>query len=355
MAEGKRFGGGRQRGLSTWRYGLFLVVAVVIGMEVLLRAVDPIGIVYLYDARRYFKTLLVDDERFSYIHAPNSEGSLNGEALRFNSIGLRGPEMAREKPAGSPRLMVLGDSVVLGWGVSEEAMFASQLQQMFASRGMPADVMVAGVGSWNTRTEFEWLRHIGVDYVPDVLLLLIVPNDTDPKREGGYTEVPREQLFPPAAKQDRSLLANWAEDFWRSAARISYVAAYLKYFWQETLGHGSRPPVDQDSPQWRDARLALDGIIDLTRERGIDLIVVLDGSRALLASNPILRLYDQHLRSRGIQGLPLADELFTQALRISMVDSHLNEEGNRILAEELFAYLVPMLVPASAAAGPPSP
>ena len=206
------------------------------------------------------------------------------------------------------------------------------------------DVMAVGVGSWNTRTEFEFLRHVGVDYAPDTLLLLIVQNDTDPKRDGGYTEVPREQLFPPRAKGDRSLLANWTEDFWRSAARVSYVAAYLKFFWVEYLDTGSREPITESSPRWRDSRLALDGIIDLTRERGIELIVYLDGSRAMVVSNPFLRLYDEHLKSRGITGLTVPDELFERRdLHISMVDSHLTAEGNRILAEAMFARLAPLV------------
>jgi lysophospholipase L1-like esterase len=346
----------QQRGLSGWRYLLFLTVAVLIGMEVMLRAFDPIGIVYLYDVRRYFKTMLVDDARYAYIHAPNSEGSLNGEAVRFNSIGLRGDEIDKQKPAGSTRLLILGDSVVLGWGVSEEQMFATRLRQKFKAAGLPVDIMAAGVGSWNTRTEFEFLRHVAVDYQPDVLLLLIVPNDTDPKRDGGYTEVPRDELFPPREKQDRSLLANWAEDFWRSAARVSYVAAYLKYFWLEHVADRPRKLIDKDTPQWRDAQLALDGIIDLSRERGIELIVYLDGSPQMVRTNPVLSLYDRHLKSRGIEAQLLPTEMAERRdLHISMIDSHFNNKGNRLLAETLFDYLAPKLSPATGEAGQQAP
>ena len=344
----------QQRGLSGWRYLLFLTVAVLIGMEVMLRAFDPIGIVYLYDVRRYFKTMLVDDARYAYIHAPNSEGSLNGEAVRFNSIGLRGDEIAKQKPVGSTRLMILGDSVVLGWGVSESDMFANRLRQKFAATRQTVDIVAAGVGSWNTRTEYEFLRHIGVDYHPDRLLLLVVPNDTDPKRDGGYTEVPREQLFPPRVKQDRSLLSNWAEDFWRSATRTSYVAAYLKYFWLEhVINDRNATRISEDAPQWRDAALALDGIIDLSRERGIELLVVLDGSEEMTERQPVLRLYKQHLLARGIQPLTLPPALMSRRdLRNSMVDSHFNAEGNRQLAEALFEHLSPTMPATSSPTNP---
>jgi hypothetical protein len=331
--------------MSTWGYALFLFVVVLVGLEVALRAFDPIGIVYLYDVRRYFKTMLVADERYSYIHAPNTEGALNGEAVRFNSIGLRGAEVPPNKAPGTFRLLVLGDSVVLGWGIAEEAMFAQRLQRKFDAARQPVEVIAAGVGSWNTRTEFEFLRHVGVDFEPDALLLLIVSNDTDPRRDGGYTEVPRDELFPPRAKQDRSLLANWAEDFWRSAARISYVAAYLKYFWLEHwFNSGVAEPLDEQAPQWRDAQLALDGIIELTRQRGIQLIVYLNSSAERIATDPVLQLYDRHLKARSVAVRMLPDELFERRdLHTSMVDSHLNAEGNRVLAEVLFEELAPML------------
>ena len=325
-----------QQGLSTLGYMGFLLVSVLIGLEVLLRLFDPIGVVYLYDVNRYFKQMLVPNEHYAYIHRPNSHGELNGEAFRFNDIGLRGPDIAKAADPGKKRLLVLGDSVVLGWGIAEQDRFSDRLQAMFADAAKPIEVIAAGAGSWNTRSEYEFLRRVGRDFHPDVLLLVIVPNDIEPKRDGD-TGVRREELFPPRDEADSNFLVGLAEDFWRFAARRSYVAAYLRYFWQIHVNDNSGEPIDPQSPQWRDARMALDGIIDYCREQGIALIVYLDGSKAIVAENPVLRRYDQHLKTRGIEGRPVPDALFaTPGLRISMVDSHLNAEGNRLLAEAMF-------------------
>jgi hypothetical protein len=314
----------------------FLLVSVLIGLEVLLRLFDPIGIVYLYDVKRYFKQMLVPNEYYAYIHRPNSHGELNKEAFRFNSIGLRGPDIPKEAAAGKKRLLVLGDSVVLGWGIAEQDRFSNRLQAMFADADDPVEVIAVGAGSWNTRTEYEFLRRVGGDYHPDALLLVIVPNDTDPKR-GGNTGVSREELFPPRDEAEFSYLADTVEDFWRFAARHSYVAAYLKYFWHINVADESEKPIDPQSPSWRDARMALDGIIDYCRDQGIEFIVYLDGTKAMVADNPVLQRYDQHLKTRGIEGRPVPDALFSTAgLRISMVDSHLNAKGNRLLAEAMF-------------------
>ena len=176
---------------------------------------------------------------------------------------------------------------------------------------------------------------------------MIVPNDTDPKRGVGYTEVPKSELFPD--KSQRGVLENIFEDFSRSAARGSCVAAYLKYLWQEKMPRRSDSnPIDENSPQWRDARLALDGIIDLSQEQGIELIVYLHGSERALKTNRILGLYNRHLESRGIKALTIPERISgNPQYRNSIVDRHTNAAGHRILAEAIFEELKPRLVPES--------
>ena len=74
--------------------------------------------------------------------------------------------------------------------------------------------------------------------------------------------------------------------------------------------------------------------------------MVLDGPATVVATNPVLKLYDAHLKSRGIRAHTIPDELSQRReLHISIVDSHLNAEGNRVLADDLFAYLLPLLPP----------
>lgn len=336
---------GGQAGVSRLGYVLFLILAAGVGLEVALRSLDPIGIQYLYEVRKYFRTMLVSDERYAYIHKADYTDTLQGVPISFNSHGLRWPEFELDKPEEKSRLVILGDSVVLGWGLEQEAIFPARIQALFDELGAPVEIIAAGVGSWNTRTEYEYLRHVAVNFQPDVLLLLIVSNDTDPKRDSGYTEVPKSELFP-NKKQDRGALANGFEDFWRFSARRSYLAAYIKYLWQQKMPSGSSgQPMDGNSPQWRDAQLALDGIIALCQERGIDLIVYLYGSDRAIQGDAILALYDGHLKSRGISALTFPDELLTDpGYRNSMVDSHLNNAGNEIMTDVMFKELRQRLV-----------
>jgi hypothetical protein len=326
--------------LPRLRYSIYLLGVVILGSEVLLRVFDPLGIWYLYEIHRYSKEMMVADHWFSYVHEPGIFDTVQGVGVSINSHGLRGPEFSPDKPAGTIRLMILGDSVVFGWGVEEAATFPRLLQADMDRSGIPVEIIAAGVGSWNTRTQYEWFRRLGVDLAPDMLLLLIVENDTDPKREG-YTEVSSAELFP--GKRDRSLFAEGFEDFWRFASRRSYVAAHLKYLWEQHLLAGRDELVDADSPQWRDARMALDGLIGLCRERGIELVVYLNGSDRRVRANNILTLYQDHLMARGIRPLTFPEALEQAELRNSAVDSHLNARGHEILAAAMLEILAPRL------------
>jgi lysophospholipase L1-like esterase len=322
-------------------YPVYLLVVVLLGLEVLLRAFDPIGIEYLYEIHRYFKTMTVADERYGYIHKASHEGVLEGIPIAFNSHGLRGPEVATRKAEGRRRLLILGDSVVFGWGVEVDRTFPALLRQRLAELVPDVEVVPAGVSSWNTRTEYEYLRSVGLGFEPDVLLLLIVSNDLDPKREG-RTEVDRKDLFPD--KSQRSVLANLVEDFWRFASRNSYVSAYSKYFWEEHLMERGQRALDAASPQWLDARLALDGIIDLCREHGIALVVFMAGSEDMFESDNVLALYAEHLRTQGIEPHPYPEALaHDPRYRNSVVDGHANADGHALLAEAMLGKLLPVL------------
>lgn len=94
-----------------------------------------------------------------------------------NSQGFRGTkEYAVQKPAGVFRIVVLGDSVALGHGVEDDQTFAALLEaQLSAIR--PTEVLNMGVSGFGTAEELIQLRHIGLKYDPDLVILSYFPND----------------------------------------------------------------------------------------------------------------------------------------------------------------------------------
>lgn len=112
---------------------------------------------------------------------PGSSYEWQGIPVEINSQGLRGPEIGYEKPAGTFRILNLGDSVAMGWGVREEETYGRQLEMLLneqSANGERVEVINAGVPGWNPLNELAYLQAVGIRYQPDVILLdMTIVND----------------------------------------------------------------------------------------------------------------------------------------------------------------------------------
>lgn len=113
------------------------------------------------------------------------EGSKRGFEIRphateeINSHGMRMREIPEAKPAGTFRILVLGDSIAYGIGVSIEETFSfvleKQLRERYPERSI--EVLNAGVISYNTEQELDWLNERGMKFGPDAVVVAHCPND----------------------------------------------------------------------------------------------------------------------------------------------------------------------------------
>lgn len=112
---------------------------------------------------------------------PGSHYQWQGIPVDINSHGLRGPETTYAKPPGTFRILSLGDSVTMGWGVREEATYGRQLEEMLNEQSggdLRYEVINAGVPGWNLENALAYLQGEGLKYDPDLILLdLTLAND----------------------------------------------------------------------------------------------------------------------------------------------------------------------------------
>jgi len=93
----------------------------------------------------------------------------------FNSEGCRGPEYSAPKPNGPKRILLLGDSFVLGAGIPEESTVSSQLERLLNAEA-PANsppkyqVINCGQSGYGTHDERLFYELLGADYRPDLVL-----------------------------------------------------------------------------------------------------------------------------------------------------------------------------------------
>jgi lysophospholipase L1-like esterase len=329
----------RRRTVSSWTAGLVSAAATFLALELLLRVFDPLGMKYFAEADRYFSTMKPDPS-FAYIHPANYRGVFEDAPVSINSHGFRAPEWQVAKPAGLLRLMILGDSVVFGWGAPQDSIFSARLQKKFDADGARVEVIAAGVGSWNTRTEYEYLKTRGLEFEPDVVLLVATNNDIVPNL-GGRTDVDKTLLSESGGRPGGVGL--WAGKAWRYAGKRSCVLRHVQYFSRRRAETREKAAATTDSPMWEDARAALGGIVDLSRSRGFSVVVCLYTCETKLGDDGVLALYKKTLSTLGVPCFTLPETLFNRReYRNSFVDGHANARGHALIADRIYDVASPI-------------
>src|SRR5580704_4435694 len=244
---------------------IVLVIAILfccIAMEVALRVIFAHSLDFSMEMWKYAVKLKrpVANPDLSFAHAPNRSALLKGVPVSINSEGLRDREFSLEKPPGVYRVMMLGDSTTLGWGVRQEDTAAKLLERKL-NEGLPAgfnhvEVINTGVGNYDTVQEVTYYETIGWKYHPDLVVLVFFINDPEP--------VPIEK---------KGFLVD-----------RSYLIAFLANRYDGVLIHlGSRPDwkdyfaslYSDDKPGFQACKAALKSLASSTRSDGVSVLVAL--------------------------------------------------------------------------------
>ncbi|MBI5814223.1 MAG: hypothetical protein HZB29_01280 [Nitrospinae bacterium] len=94
-----------------------------------------------------------DNPVLGHEHAPNSQAVLQNVNIRLNEWGMRGGPVPGE--TGKRRIVFIGGSVTLGWGVEEDKTVEERIRQMFAKDGDDVEVFNSGVANYNTARYVE--------------------------------------------------------------------------------------------------------------------------------------------------------------------------------------------------------
>ena len=133
--------------------GLLLVVTLVVSLlaaEAFLRIKNSAMTNYDIEMWRYANELKQksDDPQIDFDHRRSQSALLQSTEIRLNSFGLRGPEIAPLQK-DQRRILFLGGSITLGWGVAENDTLEARLERMLNDGGDAAQVLNGGVGNYN--------------------------------------------------------------------------------------------------------------------------------------------------------------------------------------------------------------
>lgn len=158
-----------------------LIITILVA-EFLLRISYPLYANYNTEMARYAKEIKVIRNEQYFEHLSNKTGKYYGVEIKTNLMGWREDrDYSLEKPTGVKRIIVLGDSITLGWGVELNQTYPKVLEQLLnndPTLKSTYEVINTGVGNYNTSLELEMLKRT-LPYDPDMIILGWFINDVE--------------------------------------------------------------------------------------------------------------------------------------------------------------------------------
>lgn len=89
--------------------------------------------------------------------------------VAINALGMRGPELAAKQP-GEQRVLMVGDSLVFGYGVEAEQALPACVERALRGRGVVATVGNGGVPGFGSRRYAEHLERLDAPFAADAFV-----------------------------------------------------------------------------------------------------------------------------------------------------------------------------------------
>lgn len=320
---------------------VFLGLAIV-GVEWLARGLAPD---YLVRTRG----IHVYSTSYGWIGRPWAVAEMGGGRVSLNGRGFRGRELVVPKPGNRTRVVVLGDSIAFGFGVSDEQAFPEVLD--IRDNGIEAgNLSVQGYGPGQ---ELLVLQRDGLRVDPDVVVLAVcLRNDfadavLPVALYNGITPRPYFRLVgkslvleDPLPRSPAARVVGWLSDYSQLYNRASALLT-------------ARPEPSDES--WRrrkqDALRDEDYVLRLTlalvmemdrlcRERGTTFLLASFPNGVDFAAEPTLhRRFHELLSRAGIRAVDFRARFNALGLKagdVTLDDTgHLSPRGHALVAETL--------------------
>lgn len=311
--------------------GLASVLALVV-CEWTIRATDLWGVSYHTDVARYFSESIVlppeiaHPEGHLFEHRPDVRSEFATFRWRTDERGLRRPEDSEPRVDAAKRVLFLGDSVTLAWGVDAEASWIRGVERTL-DRELEGGVRCFNAGHlrYDTVQEAGYFAAHGAALAPDLVVLTFVTNDLEDSWEVYQSMIA--QLSAPAPGAMVAAQARLMTWFHGTRSAWQVVGHKLDDARAEPVADFTGAP--GYAANWTRCEAALDRLLDGVRAAGISLVVL---DHTVPAVPDVARWCAEH-------DVPCADFRFTdeewaRGVTNSVADKHANALGNELLAEK---------------------
>jgi hypothetical protein len=282
------------------------------------------------------------------VHIQDQYGS--NTPFTTNAAGFRArQEFDRAVPKGRYRLIALGDSFTMGFGVGDDATFPAQMQAACA----PLQTLNMGQGGYGVDQDYLWYKRDGVSFDTNVLLVAAIAPDFYRMGNDNFIGYPK-----PWLKVERSALAVMnvpVPPRWSSRTALRRLGTFVESLATVRLGrtvafHTVGPAQDQFYGVVTDetlaaAGLAFDDLSALSKARHQQLVLAYLPIQELLPKEPTreAQWMQDYARRAGVPFINLVPEFNrltpAQLAALFRIDNHYTDEGNRQVATALLRQL----------------
>ena len=243
--------------------------------------------------------------------------------VQTNALGLREKNFELPKPAGTLRVVLLGDSAVQGFGAEAQDRMGVFLQRYLRQHATgwngTIECLHIGVGGWNAIAECAYLRRILSDLAPDLVFHVLITNDLDDhpgtRGFGGLAA-----YAPLHYRQTDALVSESFPGQYSSPRNTSYVLQAVDY---------------ESRHRYEDMAASIGRLARALEGRGARYVVVSGWGNS---STMLWRFLRHVIEPRQFTVLP--DFMHNDPeLWVSPFDQHWNRKGHEQLARLLFGVI----------------
>ncbi len=306
---------------------LFFFITLLVGLafvEVILRFKNHDQKNYNIEMWRYAKLLKVKspDPELGHEHRPHTQAMLEGVMIQINSLGMRGPEPNLSDWARK-RILVLGSSNTLGWGVPEQETLCGLLRKALADK---AQVFNAGIGNYNAhRYVFLYEKRLQT-IKPDIVVIQYFIRDAEDLKPGGGNFILRNSEL---------------------AVMLYYLVHDLSYGYKNpfALVTHYKKMYSAGNPGLESMKSAMQRLNQLSHQQHFKIIMAMVPDIHAVKPYPFTFIHESMRNLAASYGWTFVD--FSQALSqvpqkelwVMNGDPHMNSKGQKIMADTLLPYL----------------
>jgi len=306
--------------------------------EGVMRIISSFHLIYNIEMVKYARELKMRDPKgeVSHVHRPSSHARLMGVDISLNSLGQRGPERSVEKPMSTKRILVLGSSITMGWGVPYEKIFTASTEDRLNhdkpfGPGLSFEIENAGIGNYNTRFQHKLFDNQYPIVKPDMVLLHYFISDAQPRGMG------RDNFLLKYSYLAAFFFDRWSQLQMRMSGKFKDLFTFYNDLYRD------------DSPAWADTRREIGEMRDTAARDNVPFVImIIPDIHDLSPDSPYGPLYkkmETAFRGMNIPTVNTFDQ-FQQKfgddvtrLWIQSDDPHPNANGHALMADILYQYL----------------